>query len=216
VGELCGFWLFRSLWQRNAGRHDLVSVGFTNVTHWLRRGRPVPPATEYTPAVDNRYLLTWQIVWTGLFENCTKRESLVHAIEEADGALKFNIQSVWGERGGWQGEIHDVHGAIPECPEFGAHVQIGPPPNATKPFFPGFEILESRQGNPCAVKVDQAAASSISSRFSSSVSSHSVSRYPTPTTTAAVASSTSKAGVGLAWPAQTALAAACVLCGMAL
>jgi hypothetical protein len=194
----------------------LFLVGFSNVTHWLRWGRPVPPATEYTPGVDDRYLLTWSIVWTGLLGNCTKRESLVSAYEEADGALEFNIQSVWGERGGWQGEIHDVHEGIPECPEFGAHVQIGPPPNATKPFCPGFEILESRQGSPCAVKVDQAAASSISSRFSSSVSSYSVSRYPTPTTTAALTSSTSKAGVGPARTVQTALAAACVLCGLAL
>jgi hypothetical protein len=197
----------------------LFLVGFTNVTSWIKYGVPIPPATEYAPAVDDRYLLTWSIVWNGLFErNCTKFESLVKAYEIADGALKFNIQTVWGQEGtGWQGEIHDVQEAMPECPEFGGLIQIGPPPNATKPACPKFEILESRQGSPCAVKVDQAAASSISSRVSSSVTSSYISRYPrTRTTAPAVASSTSKAGVGPAPAVQTALAAACVLCGLAL
>ncbi|KAK3309280.1 uncharacterized protein B0T15DRAFT_136040 [Chaetomium strumarium] len=193
----------------------LFLAAFTNVTDWIRYGRPIPPATEYTPAVDDRYMLQWSIVWTSLFGTCTKFESLVSADLPADGALTFNIQTVWGQEGtGWQGDIHDVQEAIPECPEFGALVQIGPPPNATKPACPGFEILESRQGNPCAVKVDQPAASSISSRVSSSVSSYMSKYHPTPTTTAAVESSTSKAGVGPARTVQTALAAACVLCGL--
>ncbi|EAQ91965.1 predicted protein [Chaetomium globosum CBS 148.51] len=193
----------------------LFLVGFTNVTDWIRYGRPTPPATEYTPGPHDRYLLQWSIVWTSLFGNCTKFESLVGADLPSEGAVAFNIQTVWGE-GGWQGEIHDVQEGIPECPEFGGLVQIGPPPNATKPACPGFEILEGREGNPCAVTIDQPAASSIWSRVSTSVAS-SMSRYhPTPTTTAAVESSTSSGGVGPARTMQTALAAACVLCGLAL
>jgi hypothetical protein len=188
----------------------LFIVDFTNVTDWIQYGRPIPPATKYTPAVDDRYLLQWSIVWTSLFPTCAKFDSLVAADLPADGALTFNIQT------DWEGEIHDVQEGIPECPEFGALVQIGPPPNATKPTCPGFEILESREGSPCGVKIDEAAASNISSRVSSSVAS-SMSKYqPTPTTTAAIESSTSEAGVGPARVVQTALAAACVLCGLAL
>ncbi|KAK3290976.1 uncharacterized protein B0H64DRAFT_411070 [Chaetomium fimeti] len=195
----------------------LFLADFTNVTDWLRYGVPIPPATEYTPAVDDRYILQWSIVWTSLFGTCTKFESLVAADLPSEGALTFNIQTVWGEEGaGWQGEIHDVQEAIPECPEFGGHVQIGPPPNATKPSCPGFEILESREGSPCAVKVDQGVASSISSRVSSSVASSMSKYHPTPTATDVVESSTSEAGVGPARTVQTALAAACVLCGLAL
>jgi hypothetical protein len=195
----------------------LFLVGFTNVTSWIHNGVPIPPATEYTPAVDDRFMLRWSIVWTSLFGTCTKFESLVSADPPADGALTFNIQTLWGEEGaGWHGEIHDVQEAIPECPEFGGLVQIGPPPNATKPACPGLEILESRQGSPCSVKVDQAAASSISSRVASSVSSSMSKYHPTPTTTAAVTSSTSRAGVGPGRTVQRALAAACVLCGLAL
>lgn len=194
----------------------LFLVDFTNVTEWVQWGQPIPPATEYKPAVDDRYLLQWYVYWTDLPRTCPKSESLVGA-GVGKGALMFNIQTVWGKEGsGWQGEIHDVQETIPECPEFGARVQIGPAWNATRPECPMLELLETRQGNPCAVKVDQAAVSSISSRVSSSVSS-SVSKYhPTATTTRVVASSTSKAGVGPARTVQTALAAACVLCGLAL
>jgi hypothetical protein len=239
IGSFSVFW---TIWQLQGGQYNATSsssvdfgnfevfsnetsadkplflVDFTNVTDWVRFGRPIPPATTYTPAVDDRYLLQWSIVWTSLFPTCTKFESSVSARLPTDGALTFNIQTVWGQEGtGWQGEIHDVvQEAIPECPEFGGLVQIGPPPNATKPACPGFEILESRHGNPCAVKVDQPAASSISSRVSSSVSSSMSKYHPTATTTAAVETSTSKAGVGPARAVQTALAAVCVLCGLAL
>ena len=204
--------------ETSAGTTEFL-VSFTNVTHWIRYGRPIPPAIKYTPGPHDRYMLQWSIVWRGLFGTCTKFESLVAADLPTEGAVMFNIQTEWGQEGSdWQGEIHDVQEAFPECPEFGGLVQIGPRPNAEKPACPGLEILETRQGNPCAVKVDEAAASSISSRVSSSVSS-SISKYqPTraPTNTATVPSSTSKAGVGPARTVQTALAAACVLCGLAL
>jgi hypothetical protein len=180
----------------------LFLVDFTNVTKWMAYD---------APTVDDRYLLQWSIVWRSLFPTCTKFESLVSSRLPAEGALIFNIQT-----DDWQGEIHDVQEGIPECPEFGALVQIGPPPNLMKPACPRLEILESREGSPCAAKVDEVAASAISSRVSSSVAS-SVSRYrPTPTTTVAIESSTSEAGVGPARVVQTALAAACVLCGLAL
>jgi hypothetical protein len=215
VGSSVDFGDFQISSNQTSADTTLFLVDFTNVTDWIRYGVPTPPATEYTPGVHDRYLLQWSIVWTSLFGTCTKRESLVSADMPSEGALAFNIQTVWGG-GGWQGEIHDVQEAIPECPEFGGLVQIGPPPNATKPACPGFEILESREGSPCAVTVDQPAASSILSLVSSSVSSSMSKYHPTPTAAAPAESSTSSAGVGPARTVQTALAAACVLCGLAL
>ncbi|KAK4121635.1 hypothetical protein N657DRAFT_665405 [Parathielavia appendiculata] len=165
----------------------LSLVGFTDVTRWIRYGWLIPPATEYTPAVDGKYLLQWSIPWLDLPPTCEK----------------FDHMTVWGKEGGngWQVEIHDVQEAIPECPEVGGLVQIRRPPNATNSACPPTsEILGSRQGRPCAIKVDEAAASSISSPVSSSVSS----------------STSDKAGVGPARTVQTALAVACEVCGLAL
>lgn len=215
IGSSVDFGDFQVFSNQTSGDSTLFLVDFTNVTDWIRYGVATPPATEYTPGTHDRYLLQWSIVWTSLFGNCTKRESLVAANLPSEGALAFNIQTVWGE-GGWQGEIHDVEEPIPECPEFGGHIQIGPAPNATKPACPGFEILETMEGSPCAVKVDRPAASSILSLVSSSVSSSMSKHHPTPTAAAPVESSTSSAGVGPPRTVQTALAAACVLCGLAL
>jgi hypothetical protein len=215
VGSSMDFGNFQVPSNQTSTDTTLFLVDFTNVTDWIRYGARTPPATEYTPGVHDRYLLEWSIAWTSLFGTCTKRESSVAAHLPSEGALAFNIQTVWGE-GGWQGEIHDVHEPIPECPEFGGLVQIGPPPNATKPACPGFEILESSEGSPCSVTVDQPAASSILSRMSSSVSSSMSKYHPTPTAAAPAESWTSSAGVGPARTVQTALAAACVLCGLAL
>ncbi|KAG7290312.1 hypothetical protein NEMBOFW57_000311 [Staphylotrichum longicolle] len=190
----------------------LFLVGFTNVTNWFRYLRPIPAATEYTPAVDDRFVLQWMMHWSDLPETCP--ETLVWL----KGAMMLNIQTAGGKGGsGWQGEIHDVQEPLPECPEFGGEIHIRPSSNASAPECPALGFLESAQGNPCAVKVDQAVASSISSRVSSSVASSMSKYHPTPApTTQGVASSTSKAGVGPAHAVQTALAAVCVLCGLAL
>ncbi|KAK3934653.1 hypothetical protein QBC46DRAFT_368068 [Diplogelasinospora grovesii] len=195
AGSLGGFtvsWQIRQLQggQFNSTVSAIMDYGDIPVHFWnttpsadttlfvIGYGLPVPPATTYTPAVNDRYMLQWDFFRRG----------------KTGGT-------------GWQGNITDVQAGIPECPAFGGLVQIGPSLNATNPACANIEMLESRLGNPCAVKVDQAAASSISSRVSSSVSS-SITK---------VTSSTSKAaGAGPARPVQTALAAACVLCGLAL
>jgi hypothetical protein len=67
------------------------------------------------------------------------------------------------------------------------------------------------QADPCVVKVDQAVASSISSSVASMVSSM---QAASMSTTTAHPTSTSSGGVGVVRPVQTALAAACVLCGL--
>ncbi|KAK4097833.1 hypothetical protein N658DRAFT_259252 [Parathielavia hyrcaniae] len=123
----------------------LFLVGFTNATRWLSWGRFVKPATEhlYPPASDDRYMLYWSITWLDLLGHCdTKREAMVVADGQTEGALTFNMQTTTGSQ--QQGEtVHDVSEDLPECPELGGVVQIGPPPNATKPQCPGLEILES-------------------------------------------------------------------------
>ena len=185
----------------------LFLVGFTNVTEWLAE-------YNYTRAADDRYLLQWDLYWANLVETCTEPASWVGS-GVVGGTLMFSIQTA-GRNGesGRQSKVHDVQEAIPECPEFGGLVQVGPSLNATEPECPALELLEARQGNPCAIKVDQAAASSISSRVSRSVSSYVSMNHLAPTATAS--SLTSKAGVGPVRTVQTALAAACVLCGLAL
>ncbi|KAK4151007.1 hypothetical protein C8A00DRAFT_36353 [Chaetomidium leptoderma] len=97
---------------------------------------------------------------------------------------------------------------IPECPALGAVVEIRP--NATMPECPRVELLEGREGNPCAVKVDQAVTSSISSRATSMASA------TLTTSTTSSPSSSSTAGVGPARTVQTALAAACIIGSLAL
>ncbi len=188
-----------------AADKPLFLVGFAMLTDWLS-------AYKYTPTVDDRYLLQWDLFWPYLVGNCT--DPWV-SFEAGRGAVMFNIQTVGGNEGsGQQGKVHDVQETFPECPEFGGIVQIGPL-NATKPECPALDLLETPQGNPCAVTVDQAAASSISRRVTSSALNY-LSVYHPATTTTTVSSSKSKAGVGPARTVQTALAAACVLCGLAL
>ncbi|KAK4210271.1 hypothetical protein QBC37DRAFT_36523 [Rhypophila decipiens] len=115
----------------------------------------------------------------------------------------------------------DIMKSIPECPAYGSLVDILP--NTTAPdtcpvYFEGHSerspATEARKNraNPCALKVDKPILSAISSA---------VERLATPTTTSeevSTSTSTGAAGLVTAWanPMQTALAAACVLCGLAL
>jgi hypothetical protein len=104
------------------------------------------------------------------------------------------------------------------CPQFNQIAQVTSNPTATATSLcpVGLQTAPASnvQGNPCAVTIDKAVASHISShvaRLSSSL-------VATASTTAAAALPTtrmSSAGVGgAARPLQTALAAACVLCGL--
>jgi hypothetical protein len=101
----------------------------------------------------------------------------------------------------------------PECPELNGFYQATFNETATECQL-GIVAVEPKmiQSNPCAAQVDSAIASSISSRVASSTSAWTA---PT-TTTAPPATSTSSGGVGVAHPVQTAMAAACLLCGLAL
>ncbi|KAM7186911.1 hypothetical protein V8F20_011192 [Naviculisporaceae sp. PSN 640] len=114
----------------------------------------------------------------------------------------------------------DVMESIPECPEFVTFVDVLP--NITAPetgepdrecpvFFDGRHKKHDPRANPCALKVDQEILSAVSREVKRLA-------MPTGTSTGEVSTSTSTGMAGLATvrPMQTALAAACVLCGLAL
>ncbi|KAG7292797.1 hypothetical protein NEMBOFW57_002841 [Staphylotrichum longicolle] len=97
----------------------------------------------------------------------------------------------------------------PQCPELDGVYRVTYNATATE-CQTGVIAVETIQGNPCAAQIDNAMASSISSRVASSTSAWTAS----PTTTS-VPTSTSSGAAGAAHPVQTAMAAACVLCGLA-
>ncbi|KAK4040089.1 hypothetical protein C8A01DRAFT_35869 [Parachaetomium inaequale] len=168
-------------------------VAATNATKWLRENRS-------TGRFD-RFMLQWYFEDSDREERCGGPRNG----NAGRGGLMFNIQTAYAEDlYGLEGMLLDVDD-IPECPQFAALVESGQ--NATNPECPTQKQLEGVQGNPCAVKVDQAAITSILSQASSLLA---------PTSTATSSTSTSSAGVGPARTVQTALAAACVLCGLAL
>ncbi len=95
----------------------------------------------------------------------------------------------------------------PACPQFDQVAQITYDATATACQLD--PQTGSPKGNPCAVKVDGAVATSIANHVAS-MSSSLVAASAT-----VAATSTSTGGVGAARTVQTALAAACVLCGLA-
>ena len=110
----------------------------------------------------------------------------------------------------------------PQCPESNGLYQVHGSSNTTETECP-VQITtvipatpvpeETNQGNPCAVQIDSAMASSISSRVASVTSAWTAT---TTMTARGVSTSTSSGGVGAAHPVQTAMAAAaCLLCGLA-
>jgi hypothetical protein len=170
-------------------------VDYTNATEWI----------SYAKDDDYRFMLQWSLHWPGLDEDlCDRDLSSARASLPDQGSVMFNVQRTWGENGRWKGPIHDAL-VTTECPQLGSVVEIAP--NATTPECPAVQKRLEREGNPCGAQPDEAAVSSIMSQVSSMAA---------PTSTTAAPSSTSSGGVGPARTVQTALAAACLLCGLAL
>jgi hypothetical protein len=157
--------------------------------------------------LGKKYVLQWYLYFRELEERCGRNEPSAMGGLPSEGGLMFDAtnQDCVPDYGIGECEVvpKDV-AATSECPEFGAVVEIRP--NATSAECPVVEKLLSREGNPCAVELDEAMISTISSQVSS---------LAAPTTTA-TSSSLSSAGFGPARTVQTALAAACLLCGLAL
>ena len=170
-------------------------VDYTNFTAWF----------SYNEGADDRLMLQWSLRWPGLDDDlCDRDASSARAGLPGQGSVMFNVPRAWGKDSLWKGPIHDAL-VTAECPQLGSVVEIAP--NATTPECPAVQKRLEREGNPCGAQPDEAAVSSIMSQVSSMAA---------PTSTTAEPSSTSSGGVGPARTVQTALAAACLLCGLAL
>lgn len=177
----------------------VILVGTSNVTAWIRRKMR-----------GDRYMLRWSVVWDGLVERCGYNTSII------TGGLMFGIEADWesepgayGAEDAGKGKAPDIM-QVPECPVVGAVVDITPSATTSSTSCPTVVGNTGRQGNPCAVKVDRAVASSISSQVASLAK-------PTPTSTRTwVATQKSTAAAEVGRPVQTALAAACLLSSLML
>jgi len=176
-----------------------IFVAYTNITAWWDDFRKPPAEEQY------RYQLRWHVRWLAHQGNGGECDHV------AQGKMMFNLERLlWYEDPKMVGKTADIMQAT-ECPAFAGSVQIRP--NATMPDCPIIDDKEKipvveGMGNPCAVKVDKALLSSISSEASRLA-------IP-PATSSEVTTSTSTDGARVLRPIQTVLAAACVLCGLAL
>ena len=141
---------------------------------------------------EDRYMLQWYLS----FDSCDK--------DLASGDLMFNVVTEAEAITYEPGEVHKVMD-VPPCPEFAALIAIRN--DTTESQCPLGEVDQDTEGNPCYAEASRDTYSSILSQASS---------LAAPTSTTASATSTSSAGVGPARTVQTALAAACLLGGLAL
>ncbi|KAK4035261.1 hypothetical protein C8A01DRAFT_18042 [Parachaetomium inaequale] len=184
-------------------------VAVTNSSTWYQNtsAASVPPKTP-----GDTYLFQWTASIYTLNDSCAFQYPRIPNRYVWYTASVFDVLTE-----SEQEERHNVTTAVvaipqaPECPELNGIYQATFNETATECQL-GVVAVETIQGNPCAARVDSAIASSISSRVASSTSAWTA---PT-TTTAPAATSTSSGGAGVAHPVQTAMAAACLLCGLAL
>jgi len=171
-----------------------ILVDHDNVTEWVQK-----------KSRGERYLFYWALTSYEFQRKCNGSDTLYRTT----GSVMFSVEGDW-EAGakpnsGWvdggKGKPADIM-QVPECPDFSRSVEIRP--NGTVSACPRMVDLGTK--NPCAVKVDKAAASSIVSRVS-------VLAAPTPTSTRVTSTPNAAA---TRYPLQTALAAACLLCGLVL
>ncbi|EEU43419.1 uncharacterized protein NECHADRAFT_82696 [Fusarium vanettenii 77-13-4] len=132
----------------------VVFVANTNITEWIdQKDR------------DDRFRLQWHLEWD-FGDDCNFNESYVF------GGIMFSIETEWetmkapGGKGiGEKPNVLDV----PECPVLGSVVLLQ---NTTDICSRVLDMGNNTvQGTPCAVTVDKALASSISSQAASSATS---------------------------------------------
>ncbi|KAH6650059.1 hypothetical protein F5144DRAFT_32737 [Chaetomium tenue] len=142
---------------------------------------------------DDRFMLQWFFS----FDSCGD-DNLT------GGDLMFNIATEEEIITYEPGEIHRVMD-VPECPELEAIIEVRD--NTTESQCPLGQVAEPAENHPCYARAARDTYSSILSHASS---------LAAPTSTTTSATSTSSAGVRPARTVQTALAAACLLGGLAL
>jgi hypothetical protein len=172
----------------DTGFESQYLIATTNVTEWIGQS-----------SREDRYMLKWYLG----FDSCGD-EYL------AQGNLMFNIATEAEAITYEPGEVHRVMD-VPRCPAFGAVVDVQN--NATESQCPIRGMAQDAEGEPCnrLAGVNRNLYSSILSRASQLAA-------PTSTGTSTITSTTSTggAGAGPARTVQTALAAACLLGGLAL
>ena len=162
-------------------------IAITNFTQWYQ-GHASKKRGE-------KYMLQWHATWSEA-DNLCQYAGWVPSLE----AVMFDVRTADEANDSAAIAVDILQG--PKCPQFDqiAHITY----NATATSCQLGPQIGSPQGNPCAVKVNDPIASSISSRVASLAG---------PSTTA-VPTSTSTGGGEAARTMQTALAAACVLGGL--
>jgi hypothetical protein len=161
-------------------------------------------------------LLQWHATWYTSSDSCDTAANY-RALGVFSDAVQFDVQTA--EELDLLQRANETNPAVdavipqaPACPRFDKAARITYNA-ATTACQLALQTVSAAPGDPCAAKLDAAAASSISSRVASLSSSLVATR--TTATPTAVRTSTSSAGAGAARPLQTAFAAACVLCGVA-
>ena len=174
-------------------------IAVTNVTKWYDSRRR---AKEW----GEKNMLSWGVLWHIDYSrfcsagNLGLRKAVMFDVERSDN-------NEWSARYNYTNGIPADIPLAPECPQLDQVAQVTPTPTATR--CPLSLPTPAVQGNPCAVTIDTAVASSLSSRLASLSS-----RQYATSTTKAVPTSTSKGGAGVGRTLPTALAAAGVLYGL--
>ncbi|KAK3301072.1 uncharacterized protein B0H64DRAFT_471050 [Chaetomium fimeti] len=143
---------------------------------------------------NDRYMLQWSLS----HDSCGKKRRLTR------GNLMFDIATEQEAITYEPGELHMVMD-VPACPEFAVAIEYGIDATESQCLFG--KVVENTEGNPCLRELNRNVYSSILSHASS---------LAAPTSTTSATSTSSSAGVGPARTVQTALAAACLLGGLAL
>ncbi|KAL2127116.1 hypothetical protein VTI74DRAFT_11307 [Chaetomium olivicolor] len=207
---------FSILWNIMGFRDGSIPVGWAHVMGWFKIPQPSPAddgtillvdytnTTEWIRSKDDpdwRFALQWYVQSPEHEKRCGRGSVNAHSTRQM-----FNVVPDFERKFyGFEGALRDPV-VTTECPDFGGVIEVRP--NATNPDCSVVDLIKDRQGKPCDVKLDQAAVTSIASRVSSMAA-------PTPTTSTET-TSTSTGGAGPARVIQTALAAACLLGGLAV
>lgn len=134
----------------------VLLVANTNISAWIHNKEP-----------DQQYNLRWGVHWN-VSDDCG-----IGAAYKSD-SMMFSVETEWdvrnSENGTSIGKEADLFD-LPECPQLGSLVDLRP--NTTEPDCP--LVLDAKEGgdegNPCAVKIDEAFASDIVVRAESAATS---------------------------------------------
>jgi hypothetical protein len=177
-------------------------IAVTNVTRWYQ-------TLNGAKAWGEKNMLVWAATWYNANGSCLA--DLPSNFEAVMFDVELSDNNEWSARYNYTNGIPADIPLAPKCPIFNNVAQITLNPTATS-CEPRTRVpAATAQGNPCAVTINEAVATSLSSR----VASLSARVYATSTTVAVIPTSRSRGGADAARTLPTALAAAGVFCGLA-